>query len=126
MVPHDFRIGPLQAVVLMWHLTNSEDAENDADNTVGELVRALDDSGGFVPKGLLESALYCCNMEDERKKFWHPLGMPFDRFVNGILISQSLHFDKYHNVIYEDRNRGKKVQTPKAGQTPTDDVGTSS
>lgn len=113
MVPHAFRIGPLQAVVLMWHLTNSEDAENDADKTVPELVRELDESGGFVPKGLLESALYCCNMEYERGKFWHPLDMPFDRFINGILISQTLHFDKYRNVIYEERKGGQKVQAPK-------------
>jgi hypothetical protein len=51
----------------MW--CDSDDAENDADRTVREIVSELDTmSKARVPKALLESALYCCNMEDEKGK----------------------------------------------------------
>lgn len=107
MIPYTYKISPLQAVVLLHHLVNSDDAENDADRTVGEMVAELDGNNGFLSKAVLESALYCCNMEDERGRFWHPLNHNFDRFTAGI-IPKSLHFDKYYNVIYEVKKDGQK------------------
>lgn len=94
---------PLQVVVLLHHVVHCEDAENDADRTVAEIIQELDSSNGHLSKGLLESALYCCNLENERGKFWHPLGHNFDRFLTG-LINKTMHFDKYYNVIYEKRH----------------------
>lgn len=101
-----FKVRPLEAVVLMHHIVHCKDAENDADRTVKELITELDTSRGWLSKGLLESALYCCNMENERGKFWHPLGKSFDRFLHGI-IPPDLHFDRYYNVIYELRSEKK-------------------
>ncbi len=111
MTIHSLRVTPLQAVVLLWHVIHCEDAENDADRTVAEIIHEIDSYPGHLTKGVLESALYCCNMENERGKFWHPLEHSFDRFLLGILNKQ-LHFDKYYNVIYEKKRDGTKEKTP--------------
>lgn len=112
MIIHRLRVSPLQAVVLLHHVIHCPDASNDADRTVKEIVREIDEYPGHLPKGLLESALYCCNMEDERENFWHPLGQSFDRFVQGIFgTNKQLAFDKYYNVIYEKKNDGPKEKT---------------
>lgn len=115
MVPSHFKVSPLQAVVLLHHVTHSAEASNDADRTVGEIIVEIDESGGMLSKGLLESALYCCNMEAEDGKFWHPLGHNFDRFISGMLINKHLHFDKYYNVIYEVKHGAKKKASERDG-----------
>lgn len=102
MIPYRYKLTPLQAVVLMWHVTQSEDASNDADRTVEEIVRELDSYNGSISKGLLESALYCCNMEAEKGKFWHPLKQPFKTFVQ-TLLPADLRFDYYYNVIIQKK-----------------------
>lgn len=107
MAFHSLRVSPLQAVVLLHHVVHCADAENDADRTVKEIIHEIDEYPGHITKGVLESALYCCNMENEKGKFWHPLGHNFDRFLNGLL-NKHLHYDKYYCVIYEKKNGQKK------------------
>lgn len=93
-----YAISPLEAYVLIRHVLESEDAENDAERTVEELASEIDQFDGYLSKGVLESALYCCNMENERNQFYHPLYASFERFVKELLpIDQD--FDKYYNVI---------------------------
>lgn len=99
-----FKIRPSIGVVLMYHVLNSDDAEHDADRTVREIIDELDHHRGTVSKSLLESALYCCNMEDEKGKFWHPLGQSFTNFVSELL-PHDLHFDRYFHQIYEKKKK---------------------
>ncbi len=104
-VSRSFRypVSPLEALVLIHHVVHSEDAENDADRTVEEIIAEIDAFDGYLSKGVLESALYCCNIEDERKKFWHPLKWTFDKFVTETLPHKQK-FHRYHNVIIEEES----------------------
>lgn len=97
-----YAISPLEALVLIHHVVHSEDAENDADKTVEEIITEIDAFDGFLSKAVLESALYCCNMEDERNKFWHPQKLSFDRFVKEVL-PHDKYFHKYHCVIIDKK-----------------------
>lgn len=102
MAARSFRypISPLEAVVLLYHVVHSEDAENDADRTVEEIMAEIDSFDGYLSKGVLESALYCCNMEAERENFWHPYDWTFDRFLKDVIPFKQ-QFNKYYNVICE-------------------------
>lgn len=101
-----YPVSPLEALVLIHHVIHSEDAENDADRTVQELVTEIDAFDGYLSKAVLESALYCCNVENEKKKFWHPLGQKFDKFVDEVL-PKGKHFDRYYNCIYDKKEEKK-------------------
>jgi hypothetical protein len=113
MAPRSFRypISPLQAVVLIHNVLHCPDAENDADRTVEELVGEIDTFKGSVSKGVLEAALYACNMNDENDrmdkndkdkvpgvKFWHPNDHDFDRFLRDV-IPHGQRFHKYYNFL---------------------------
>lgn len=101
-----FPISPLEAIVLIRNVMDCPDAENDADRTVEELCREIDAFDGYLSKGVLESALYCCNMNQENQtkvpglKFWHPSGRTFDQFVKELLPTTKA-FNKYYHFIYE-------------------------
>lgn len=82
----------------MHNVLHSDDADNDADRTVEEIVAEIDAFDGYLSKGVLESALYCCNIENEKKKFWHPLGWSFDKFLKDVVPKQQK-FNKYYNVF---------------------------
>ncbi len=107
MATRSFRypVSPLEAIVLLHHVMYSEDAENDADRTVEELISEIDAFDGYLSKGVLESGLYCCNIEDEKKKFWHPWEWSLDRFVKELL-PRGQKFNKYYNVICEENEDG--------------------
>ncbi len=91
--------------MLIHHVTHSEDAENDADRTVGEIITEIDAFDGYLSKGVLESALYCCNIENEKKQFWHPLNWSFEKFLRDI-IPKKQKFNSYYNVILEEKEDG--------------------
>lgn len=101
-----FKVRPSVGVVLMHHILHSDDADNDADRTVREMIDEMDASRGTISKALLESALYCCNMEEEKGRFWHPLDWSFQKFLNDLL-PYDLHFDRYYNQIYEKKKTTK-------------------
>lgn len=93
-------VSPLEALVLLQNILNCPDAENDADRTVWELVEEIDTFDGYLSRMILESALYCCNINDEDKKFWHPRSVSFQKFVVDLLpIDQE--FDRNYNIIKE-------------------------
>src|SRR6266404_9540479 len=93
-----YPVSPLEALVLVHHVVHSEDAENDADRTVAEIVAEIDAFDGYLSKGVLESALYCCNIENEKKNFWHPLHWSFKQFLEDV-IPKRQKFNSYYNVI---------------------------
>ncbi len=98
-----YPVSPLEAIVLLHHVIHSEDAENDADRTVMEIIAEIDSFDGYLSKGVLESALYCCNIENEKKEFWHPLNFSFEKFLKGI-VPKKQKFNSYYNVLLEDKD----------------------
>jgi hypothetical protein len=104
-----FPISPLESVVLLQNVIQCEDAENDTDRTVEEIINEIDSLDGMITKSLLESALYCCNMEDERKKFWHPHNWDLKRFVKELL-PPKYSFDFYYHRI-EEKEYGSNAKT---------------
>ncbi len=89
----------------MHHVIHSEDAENDADRTVAEIIAEIDAFDGYLSKGVLESALYCCNIENEKDQFWHPLDWTFERFLKDVVPNKQK-FNSYYNVLLEEKENG--------------------
>jgi hypothetical protein len=79
-----------------------KDADADADRTVPELLMGYNQYKGFLPKALFESGLYCCNMNAEDGKFWHPLGLQFDTWLREVVAGDCV-FHRYYNIIVERR-----------------------
>ena len=123
-VSRSFRypVSPLEAVVLVYNVLSCPDAANDADRTVEELVSEIDTFDGYLSKGVLEAALYCCNLNDEyeRKihvtedgtevKFWHPFKVNIERFLTDLL-PPGQKFDRYYNILYEEKENGFNAKT---------------
>lgn len=53
-----------------------------------------------VPQSDIESALWACNLLDEKKKFWHPQGALFEQFIRK-LVGPDHTFDRTYNLILE-------------------------
>lgn len=109
---------PLKAltrVVMIYNVLTCDDASNDTDATVRELVRRLEHGEEKVSKKTVEAALYCCNMNDEDKKFWHPFKRPFRAFV-GDVSDGDWWFDEYYNLIRDNdcKKETKNGRTTKA------------
>jgi hypothetical protein len=93
-----FTVSIRQLCVLMHNLLTCKDADNDADNTKAELIQAIN-STVRLDKSLLESLLYCCNMNHEDGEFWHPEGRDFDTFLKYLFLAPDIKFDKDYNQI---------------------------
>lgn len=71
----------------------------DADRTYDEVIDAFTRGGTVsVKQEVLESALWACNLLDERGKFFHPSGKSFDRFLK-LLLSRQERFNRDLNFI---------------------------
>lgn len=93
----------LDTTVLMYHLHKFAEKHGhaDADRTLAELTRLLSYSNRYL-KPVVESAMYCCNLLDEEKEFWHPQGATFDEFARKV--GQGRRFNKRYNY-FEDKNK---------------------
>lgn len=69
----------------------------DADRTMDELIRELNKRIA-IPQPLVESALWSCNLLDEKGKFSHKKGLTFNQFLSRI-IKKGKKFNKDYNVI---------------------------
>lgn len=106
-----YPISPLEAVIIIHHVLTSDDAENDADRTVEELVSEIDDFDGYISKAVLEAGLYCCNMEAEKDNFWHPFDYSFEKFIKDLL-PRDQQFDRYYNYIKDkEKDNGPDAKT---------------
>ena len=74
----------------------------DANNSLLDLFNKLS-FNVRVDRDILESALWSCNMMNEKKAFRHPLGMNFDVFLKKILGKKGFN-PTYHFI--EDENNG--------------------
>lgn len=112
-------ISLIQASILLANLgyaiRNKNVGFEDADRTYSEMVEALAQGRGLsLKQDVLESALWACNMLDEREiknkclscghehkvttEFFHPLGHSFDSFVKRIMHTDEK-FNKELNYI---------------------------
>lgn len=66
----------------------------DANNTLKMFTNKVNDRLN-IPKELIESALWSCNLLNEKKKFWHPSGYSFDHFASLTLNGRD--FNKQYN-----------------------------
>lgn len=113
--PNNIRIGLLERVVLIYNVLTCSDAENDAEQTVRSLVRQLRDSNERVSRKSLEAALYCCNINHEDGKYWHP----FKKSLRNLIVDLSeghWWFDEYYNLIRsnEEKKEVKRGRLTKA------------
>jgi len=98
------RLGPLDLVVVLYNIATCQDADCDAVRTQKELLKIIELNNGGFSKTQLESALYCCNINDEDEIFWHPYGKSFDKFLVGA-IPRGHRFDKYYNLIEKKKEK---------------------
>ncbi len=96
-----FKVTPFQGLVLLQNALTCGDASNDADRTADELIQELNKVHHNMNQHILESALYCCNMNAEDSKFLHPHGTDLDKFLNR-LIPPGYKYDKGYNLIVRD------------------------
>lgn len=95
----------LDLMIMLYNVHNAAIQKNigfeDADHTINTLAYAL---GGKLQVQLddVESALWSCNLLDEQKKFWHPMDLSFDKFVEGI-IGTKVQFNKKYNFVESKR-----------------------
>ena len=89
------------ALVLIYHIHQGADDTGigfvDADNTRTSLTTALD-RASWVALSDLESALWSCNLMNEKGKFWHPKGYTFDQFSRQVLKGRE-RFNKKYNWV---------------------------
>jgi hypothetical protein len=97
------RVRLLDLVTLLHNVyVGSEDIEvgfEDAQETLASLTLRLNKPVMLDPS-LLESALWSCNLLDEKGKFWDAKGRPFDQFLKELLPHDR--FNKQYNYL-EDK-----------------------
>jgi hypothetical protein len=90
----------LDVVVLLYHvyqgLKDDDVGYEDAEDTLALMTRRLSPIYRMDPK-ILESALWSCNLLNEKGKWWHPNDRTFDEFIRDVLGEDS--FNKTYNVI---------------------------
>lgn len=102
-----YHLTPLDYVVLLGNIVNCEEANYGVERTKTELITALNTSNWKgLREGLFEEALYCCNMNNERGEFYHPLNLNFKIFLSRVIPIEK-EFDMFWNLIKDVRS-GKK------------------
>lgn len=86
-----------------WAIEDEEIGFEDADYSFKEIHRKLCKKSIQLPKSAIESALWCCNMLDERNEFWSPRGESFREFVTRLLKDYEGEFDYFYNWIDDPR-----------------------
>jgi hypothetical protein len=108
---YKYKLKPSHVVILLHHVIHSDDANNDADRTKAELIREIDNFRGYISRPLLESALYCCNMESERENFWHPRGWSFEKFLRDVIPNWQTYNFYYGSIFPKEANNGSDAKT---------------
>lgn len=97
-----FRVYVSDLLAFLRNTGTCKDKDVHCHKTHEELLNLLKKHSAVLPKDMLESYLYNCNMNQEDKRFWHPEGKSFTRMVQGIL-PDHLMFDRVTNLIREKK-----------------------
>lgn len=77
-------ISTLQATILLYHLVKGAEVKEvgfeDLDHTMGELRTGLERRIP-IPRSVLESCLWSCNLMGEINQFWHPDKKKYKDFI---------------------------------------------
>jgi hypothetical protein len=91
----------LDIAVLLYGITRAAADEQigfeDAQATMDQIIGQLCKKKVLVDPRVLESALWSCNLLDEKGAFWHPKDQTFEAFVKDLLGSDR--FNRIYNVI---------------------------
>lgn len=104
----------LELAVLLYnaHIA-AADAEigfEDANDTLENITRRLN-KWIMVDPAYVESALWACNMLNEKNKFSHPRGLTFEQFVEKILKGRGK-FDTFYNIVDWSNEHGNHEPDP--------------
>lgn len=101
----DRTVSVLDLVCLMGNLRRGAGADElgfeDAAQTLDQITAKLNMMISINIDDL-QSALWSCNLLNERGKFWHPKDRTFDEFLKMIL-GPGEAFDKFYNLILRGR-----------------------
>jgi hypothetical protein len=101
-LPPAFTITGVDCMTLLYHLSRSTQkiGHMDANHTYEQLIESLAPMVR-VKTAILESGLYCCNMMNEDKDFWSPIGEKFDTFCRRVTGGRDFH--RIYNWIEEKK-----------------------
>jgi len=93
------RIAAKELVVLMLNAYkyNEQFGWDDAERLIEEVMSKVDREL-FIEKQAIESLLYCSNMLDENKSFWHPSGKDFETMLSEV-VSKHYKFNRTYNYL---------------------------
>ncbi len=94
-------VSAMALAVLIYHVFRGAEIEEvgfeDAQETLDTFYRKAN-RFTLIDPALVESALWSCNLMDERGQFWHPRGRTFDQFLKEVLGDKD-GFNKVYNLI---------------------------
>lgn len=95
----DVRLMDIVALLYALHRAGADDdiGFEDAGRTLEGITRVLNRRVA-LESSVLESALWSCNLLDEKGQFWHPEGLEFERWVKDI-IGRNLKYNRVYNLI---------------------------
>ena len=96
-------------VHVRWGAQDDEVGFEDADRTLDQMTRTLNKKTVSLRKEVLESALWSCNLLNEKGQFWSPLDETFQEFINRLLKPHGSEFDEFYNWINDPREAPPKT-----------------
>lgn len=104
-----FFVRPLDAAVLMHNLMTCPDRTSGADYLLEQIIQELNARRYSFKREIIEAALYCCNLNNEAGKFWHPQKIAFTTFVYhlGLDNKTKFKFNLKYNLIEEEADASK-------------------
>lgn len=103
----NYALSVMDLTVLLYHIyrgaQHSEVGFEDADKTLVQLSNALQVRRAAIPREVLESALWSCNLLNEVDEFWHPKGLSFRDWVKHMLAPYNSEFDEFYNWITDGK-----------------------
>ena len=104
----------LELAVLLYHAhIASQDTDvgfEDANESLDNISRRLN-KWIYMDPAIIESALWACNLLNEKNKFSHPRGLTFDQFVDKILKGRGK-YDTFYNLIEWKDDYGDRTPDP--------------
>lgn len=111
-----YQLTVLDIVVLVYHVTRGAKHPSvgfeDANRTKQDLIHRLARDRTSLPKPLLESALWSCNLMNEMGEFWSPNDESFRAYVRRILKDDEV-FNEIYNLILKKSGDAKSKSNKK-------------
>jgi hypothetical protein len=115
-LPKHFEISVSNLMVLYFNLYQAKNDPDigfvDSDNSLGYIMRNIDDHKMTIKPHELESLLYACVLLAEKDSFWHPKHLKVDTFVSRVLHHQQLkfYFDKIYCLLRDKKPRINRLK----------------